>query len=415
MKLYWLMAVRNLRRHLRRTILTISGMALGFAVLFWLQCVLKGTNQQIVDSVTSTQVGHLQIWRSEYLKEPLDQYSFQPHLDKLRSALPEGSLFSERVHMPALISSGEQSAPISLKGVHPQLESSVTNLKSNLKEGEYLSENEDPECKNREIYIGRALANLLRVGIGDKVVIMAQATDGSLGNELLRVRGLFDTGSNVFDRQVAYAPIACVQKIGVIQGDHELTIRLPQGADINAAQSAIGASLGSVGDNLQLTTWKDVVPPLAGMVSFNEATLLLISLVLFSVTTFGVINTLLMSVFERTREFGVMLALGVTPRGVCLLILFEAACIGLMAAMIGTAIGVIWVLYHQHTGFDLQPFLGKNISVSEFKLNTIVYPIFSFARYFKLTAATVAFAVVAGLFPALKAARMDVVEAIRHR
>jgi len=415
MKLYFKLAIRNLLRHKRRTLLTLSGMALGFAVLLWLQCILKGTNRQIVDNVTSTQVGHLQVWKSEYLDEPLVQYTFEAQPEALLKLLPAGSFISERVHLPSLASSGEQSTPIMLNGIRPDAEAKVTQLKSDRVEGDYLSDGADLECQNREIFIGKSLATLLKVGLGDKVVILAQAADGTLGNELLRVKGIFDTGSKVLDRSVAYASIGCVRKIGAIQGDHEVTVKLPEAGNLDKVRTTLSGPLSKLNPGLRLTTWKEAVPALAGMVTFNDATLLLISLVLFGVTTFGIVNTLLMSVFERTREFGVMLALAVTPSGVCLLILIEAAMIGISAAIMGTLIGVLWVLYHQHTGFDLQPFLGSGFSVSQFKLGTIVYPVFSFGRYFTLVSSTVVVATVAGLIPALHAARMDVIQAIRHR
>ncbi len=415
MSLYFRIALRNLWRNKRRTLLTISGMALGFAVLLWLQCILKGTNQQIVDNVTSTQVGHLQIWRSDYLSEPQIQFSFQPKLEKLKSTLPPGSLVSERVHLPSLISSGEQSTPIMLNGVNSVDEAAVTQIRTNKVAGDYLSDDTDPDCKERQIYMGKSLATLLKVDVGDKVVIMAQAADGSLGNELLRVRGLFDTGSRVFDRSAAYASVGCVQKIAAVTGVHEIAIKLANAVDITKIRSDLESQLNSIGDKLSLTTWKEIVPPLAGMVTFNEATLLLVSLVLFGVTTFGIVNTLLMSVFERTREFGVMLALGVTPTGVCILVLIEAALIGILSAALGTILGVLWVSYHQHVGFDLEPLLGKGFSVSQFRLQPIVHPIFSFGRFIVLTGFTVITATVTGLIPALHASRMDVIEAIRSR
>jgi ABC-type lipoprotein release transport system permease subunit len=415
MSLYLKFAFRNLRRNFRRTLLTISGMAAGFTVLLWLQCILKGTSQQIVDNVTSTQVGHLQIWREEYVEDQLIQFTFTPNQSALKKSLPAGALSSERVLLPALVSSGEQSSPLLLTGVIPAEEAQITQIKNNRVEGEFLSEAPDPDCKQREIYLGKSMAGLLHVGLGDKVVIMAQATDGTLGNELFRVRGLFDTGSKIFDRGTAYAELHCVQKIGLLSGIHEIAIKLPQSADFILSQNQIRASIASVGDHLKLTSWKDVVPPLAGMVNFNDATLLLVSIVLFGVTTFGIINTLMMSVFERTREFGVMLALGATPTGVCLLVLLEALTIGLLAAVIGTSLGIVWVLYHQHVGFNLQPYLGNEISVSQFKLQPIVHPQFSFGRYFSLAAATIFFSTFAGLVPALQAARMNIIDAIKHR
>jgi ABC-type lipoprotein release transport system permease subunit len=413
--LYLKLAIRSLIRNGRRTLLTISGMAMGFAVLLWMQCLLKGTNQQIVDNVTSTQVGHLQIWAKEYVDDPLNHYSFSPKLDNFAEILPPGSRFTSRVHLPSLISSGEQSAPISLTGIDPKTEGAVTNLQTNLVAGAFLSNGLDPECDGREIYLGRSLAKLLRVDVGEKVVIMAQATDGTLGNELLRVRGLFETGSTTFDRTVAYAPMGCVKKIGVIQGQHEVTIRLSPTVSLDAATAMVTPHLPKIAPGLKLTTWKDVVPALAGMVNFNDASLLIVSLVLFGVATFGVVNTLLMSVFERTREFGVMLALGVTPAGVCTLVLLEALLIGLLSVAVGTAAGALAVAYHQRFGFDLKPYLGVGLSVNQFKLDTIIHPFFSFGHYAFLASCTVVIATVVGIIPALRASKMNVIEAIRFR
>src|SRR6202020_3451039 len=99
--------------------------------------------------------------------------------------------------------------------------------------------------------------------------------------ELLRVKGLFDTGSNTFDRTSAYSSIPCVQRIGVIKGDHEVVIKLPQVADLNKTNARLQSRLGEIATDLRLTIWKEAVPALASMISFNEATLFLISLVLF--------------------------------------------------------------------------------------------------------------------------------------
>lgn len=415
MKIYLLLALRNLRRNLRRTAITIAGMAVGFAVLLWLTCILKGVNQQVIDDVTSTQVGHLQLWRAEYVEDPLTTYTFTPDLEAVKRLLPEGSLASERLFLPSLISSGENSLPISLVGIDPEMEAKVTQVRDTKVEGEYLSSDKDDECKSREVYISRSVAQLLKVGIGDKVVLLAQAADGTLGNELLRVRGLFDTGSRNYDRGVAFTSLDCVRKIGVLKGDHEGVIKLPRSSETLKYYKDLKAGADQVSLGLKATTWREAVPPLAGMVTFNDAIVVLITFVLFGISAFGVINTLLMSVFERTREFGVMLALGVTPTGVCGLILLEAALIGVMSAALGTLLGSLAVFYHLQKGFDLRAMIGTDFTVNIYKLTTVIHPIFSFDRYFALVFLTILLATLAGLVPALRAAKMDVVEAIRGR
>lgn len=399
-------AARNLFRNLRRTIITMLTIAFGLAVILWLQCVLAGRNKHIIESITTTYTGNIQLFREDYLKDRLIQFSFPA----VTPALPEGTFAAQRIHLPALVSSGEQSVPIQLEGIEPEAEARVTNVKQNLSQGEYLTDDPNPDCESRQIYIGRKLSDLLKVQVGNKIVILAQAADGTLGNELFRVKGIYDSGSPDFDKSYAFAPLTCVAKVGAIQGIHELAIRIPDIAKEFEIRDLLSKSVPT---GVKVTTWRESLPGMATMVKYNEATLVMISSMLFIVITLGIVNTLLMSVFERTREFGVMIALGTTPWQLRALVVLESLVLGFVASVAGVLLGAAVVLYHQKYGFDLKPFLGDHSSLDQFRLDLTIYPVFKFVPFLKSVGTMMGFIVLAGLYPAWRASMLKPVEAMR--
>ena len=322
-------AFRNLLRHARRTALTMASISFGLAVVLWLQCILAGRNKHIIDSITTTYIGHLQIFKKDFLKDRAINFYFPGIPAELSDALPPGSRVTPRIHLPALASSGEQSSPVMFEGIDPLTEPTVTTIKSSLKEGSFLEPDVTEDCQSRQIYIGRALAELLNVKVGNKMVVLAQANDGSLGNDLFRIKGIFDSGSPQFNKFYVFAPLNCVKKIGAITGLHEVTIQLPYGVKDTDVRDRIAAKIPT---DLVVTTWREAVPNMAAMVKFNDAMLFMITTILFTVITFGIVNSLLMSVFERTREFGIMISLGTTPDQVRAMVVAESLFMGLVSA-----------------------------------------------------------------------------------
>ena len=199
MSLLLRMAARNLFRNFRRSAITMLSISFGLAVILWLQCILAGRNKHIIESITTTYTGNLQLFQKDYLNDRLINLSFVPPMDIIEKNLPAASKATKRIHLPALISSGEQSVPVLLEGIEPTNEALVTNVKKNLVEGEFLAEDNTPDCQSRQIYVGKKLASLLQVKLGNKIVVLAQAVDGTLGNDLFRVKGIFDSGSPDFD------------------------------------------------------------------------------------------------------------------------------------------------------------------------------------------------------------------------
>lgn len=363
----------------------------------------------MIERVTTTRTGNLQVHREDYLKDRSVQQYFTPSKE-LVDRLPAGSSFSERTYLPSMLSSGEQSATLMLMGIRPSQEARVTTLATTVKSGAFLEDETASDCPSRQILIGRALAEYLHVGIDNKIVVMTQAADGTLGNDLFRVKGIFDSGSPDMDKAIAYAPLECVAKVGALQGIHEAAIRLPEDRLLASTQEALEKSAGP---HLKVTTWREAMPTLASVIRLNDGVLLMISMVLFIVITMGIINVLLIGIFERTREFGVMIALGTTPVQLKSLIFFETALLASVATLAGTILGYGIVLYHQRNGFDLQPFIGIRATVDQFQLDFLIFPVVQLASYAQAVGATFIFVLIAGVYPAFRASALNPVEAMR--
>lgn len=406
------LAARNLARNFRRTVITVLSIGWGLAVILWIQAILNGSNHNIVETITSTYYGHMQIFREDYLAEKMITQSYQWDPSVLPKFKNTEIFASPRAFLPALVSTGEQSTPIILQGIDPEAEARITVLKKSLIEGEYLKPEAGEKCESRSLYISQSLSKLLSVGVGEKIVILAQAADGSMGNELFRVTGIFNTGSPEYDRGVVVSTHPCVKATGVLGGIHEVALRVEGSADHSEVKAAIAKALpqGQV-----VRTWREVSPNLASMLGFNDGSVILVSVMLFVLIALGILNTFLTSIFERTKEFGVMMALGVSARSVIITVLCEAVVLGVAAALVGILVGGAIIFYHSQVGFDIRPFVGKGFSIGAFKMSLHLYPVMNWAGAAKATFSTMLVVAIAGFYPAYRASRLRPAEAIRSR
>ncbi len=398
-------AYRNLLRNWRRTLFTVCSLAIGVSLSIWTDNITKGRADDIVEAVTSTYVGHYQISTEAFRKDEL----IRDFMTKEQAASFHG-VMSPRIHFPSLLSSGENSLPIQLDGIEPEAENQITHLKDRLTRGEYLAPVGE-SCEDREILISEEQAEKLNVDLGSKIVIVGPASDGTLGNDLYRVKGIYKTESKAFDRKVSFAHLNCVAATGFIGGPHELVFGLPPGADAEKLEADLGQQAKAQG--LLLTSWKESVPQLYSIVRFSKAIHNAINFILFLVISIGIVNVMMMTVFERTREFGVMSALGTKANQVVTLVLFETIGIALLGLALGTLVGSGIVTYHHMYGFDLHVFLGNQYSAGDFSLGMMVYPNLSVLSILRSSIITVGFMLIAGLYPAYRASRLTPIEAMR--
>jgi putative ABC transport system permease protein len=406
MTLLFKIALRNLRRNARRNVFTILSIGFGLGFLFWIQCILTGHNANMIRTVTSTFTGSVQIHAADYLEERQASMFFSPSI-RLRNQLDTlGEPWAQRVYFPAIISSGALSYPLVLVGIEGSKEKQIINLFGDMTDGEFVPD--DAECSQPRVLVSNRLAQKLDVEVGDKLVMLGQDATGSLGNDLFRVSGLYTSTSNDFDKRYVFSSLACVQKIAAIGGVHEIVIK-------TASEMGVLNSLqASMDPQIEVSTWRNLVPGVASMIRFNSAMSNVITFILFTVITLGVVNSILMNIFERIREFGIMLALGTTPVQVRVIILVESILMALTGAFVGTVIGLVVVLYHQRVPFDLAPFLGNDgASKVGFSFETHVKPMIDWSQYLWLVGVEIIFISLSGLYPAVKASRLKPADTIR--
>lgn len=382
-------------------------MTFGLSINFVLDCLLRGRNEEVVKYVTSSFTGQYQIYSKAFFAERSIVNELNFDLNQIPDDLKSRIHYSPRVHLPSLISSGEHSLPVLAYGIDPELEKNVSTLKQSVVQGEFISEG---ACSPGEIIIGQKLATSLKIGLGEKIVMLTQAADGNLGNELFRVKGLFDTGSSTFDKGFVFMHSGCAKQLGVVSHPHEIAISVIKAED----QNLVFARLQSLVNPDQIvTSWEESIPTVARMIKVNNAIMGLVSIVLLVVVILGFVNTLLMSVMERTREIGMLMAVGVSPGQVRLIIVMESVLIGLFSSLASIVLGLMIAFYYRQFGFDLTPLVGNSFEANQFNLSLTIYPVISIWPFIKVLGLSLLIVVISALIPAYRASKLTPLDAIR--
>jgi len=411
MKLLLRTAVRTLARNKRRTGTTILSIAFSLAVIFWILSVMEARSAYLIDKVLSLAGGDVQIYKKVYYDDKRLSDVVKDPLPDLSGVLGKDPVRTERIKLPGLIAAAEESFPFFLNGIDPENEPKTSRIKQFLVEGEFLASDPDGKCADKPIYIGQKLAQLLRVGVGDKVIFLGQAADGTLGNELFRVKGIFNSRTGDYDKIYAFTTLSCVKKVGIIEGAHEIAFKIPHPEEIEKIEAGLTAILPK---DLVAIGWKQANPMIAQILHFNDGMITLLTAILITIVIFGTVNTLLMSVHERSKEFGVMLALGMRPSQLMIIIVLEAFLMAITGFILSLIIGGAVLAYHRHYGFDMILFVGKQSSFQGYLVDTsIVYPTYAVVPFVKAALVMVTFVTLAGIFPAYRAGRLTPVDTIR--
>lgn len=402
------MAWRNIGRNLRRSLITVSAIGFGLSVLLFQQSFVTGFQNLMVDNSVRLHTGHIQIHRAGYHKQKKVELKIDnpEQIDSLLATTPRIVAYSQRVNFRGLISSAENSGGVQIFGIEPDREKRITLISKKIMEGNYLSSGDD-----RAVLIGSNLSEDLGVGLEDKVVLMTQALDGSLSAELYRIKGIFRTGSPVFDEGVAYITKQDAQKI------LEMGKSINEFAIIVKDREAVEPVLHKLREEpllsgMEVLSWKDISPQIVQVIELQGSALLIVLAIVFLIVALGVVNTLLMSVMERTREFGIMMSIGTKPARIIYLIITEAFILGILGLVFGIILGFSVVLYFSITGIDLTAFAE---ATSNFlPAEKVIYPTFN-PRFTVISSVAVMItALMAAVYPAFKASKLKPVDALRH-
>ncbi|MGN7103301.1 ABC transporter permease [Ralstonia holmesii] len=403
-----LLALRNLLRNPRRTVLMAAGAAFGIVGFVFILGFFDGFFDQTIENSTRYLTGHIQIERKGFRKDYAPELAIDGAaslLDAVRGT-PGVTAAAPRTQTQALASTAAKSEGIMLIGIDPVAEAEVTFIARTVVQGRALAPGAD-----REIMVGRKLADKLGVRLGEKIVVMAQAANGELGTAAYRVGGIFSTESASFDGAFAFVTLPAAQSLLALGSRvSTINIRLEDRARVSSAIAMLRERIGAADPTV--VPWQELLPQLEDMSRLLRVVSNIILAVLLLVITSAVINTVFMAVTERTREFGVMLALGTSPAALRRMVVYETVALLLLAAAVGYGAGIALVLYLGHAGIDLSSFFAGYSAIPG--LTGIIYPRVVSATVVPPGVAMLVAGVLVSLYPAAKAARLDPVQAIRH-
>jgi|AMFO01.1.fsa_nt_gi ABC-type transport system, involved in lipoprotein release, permease component len=412
------MAWRNLWRHGRRTLITAAAMGISVAFVMAMLAYVDGMYRKMADVMINQTTGHLQVSHPDFATKRT-MYDTVPDAAaalKTVAALPGVRGASARLYGFALLGGADKTAGAQLVGVLPEQELELVPMRDRMVSGTWLT----PD-KTEQIVLGEGLAETLEVAVGDEVVAVTQAADGSLGNALYQVVGVLASGSVTLDRSGAWLGLDDLQTLLVLPDQaHEITV-LSDSLDSRAGDPIVTSLVETVrtaiptddAQPLSVRPWWEVSPATASMLATSDASAWIMLVIVFFVAGLGILNTMLMSVFERTKELGVMKALGTRPAKIVQLVLWESLLLGVLACFGGLLIGGVldWMLVKW--GLSLTTSGGDRLSTGGVLFDPRIFGVVRADRIIVTVLTLLAVAVIAALWPAFRAARLRPVVAMR--
>jgi putative ABC transport system permease protein len=410
------LAWRNLWRNRRRTFITMTAIAFGYAMLLFVACLMAGLRWQMIQNGTCLVMSQIQIHAPGYYPNRSLQKTLGGRKGTDVSALLAAvsadrrvSAVAPRVYGYALLSAAHRSAGVELMGVVPEQEPKITTLNTQIAKGSYLTTRVP-----KGVVIGDKLASTIGIELNSEIVLLTQAANGSMGNDVYTVVGILHTGLDAVDRGLVLMTLSSLQDLLHLAPAriHEVGIKLTH---INAATKVAAALEGKLGKTLpvRVMAWPELAPELANYVQFNHGVTVVLFFIFFLVAVIGVMNTMLMAVYERTREFGMLMAVGMRPAQVIGLILTEAAGLGVASLVVGATLGVPLLWYLQVHGLDLGGATGGVVSVAGVVVGHLWYGRQDYPAYSQAALGLAATALVSALYPAWRAAQLRPTEAMR--
>ncbi|AFN74900.1 ABC-type transport system, permease component [Melioribacter roseus P3M-2] len=407
LKIAW----RNLWRNKRRSIIIQSSVVVGVAAIILLDSLSNGMLVQMLNNQINTSVAHIQIHKNGFKDNKLVK-NFIGEPEKVKSVIDRNShvkAYSERVISFGLISSASNSSGVYINGIDPDRESKVSIMNAFIKKGNYITSKGNDDKMLREIVIGEKLADKLNVDIGDKVVLLSNTPDGSIGSDLFRVSGIFKTFSSEIDNSLVYIPLKSAQGLLDI-GDniHEIALILD---DYKLADNVKDDIRKNLNDDYEVLSYSDNLPLLVIQLDFYKQSAYIITVIVSIALIFGIINTMLMAVMERIREFGVLKSIGMKNSKLFFMILTEAFILGVSGTIIGALLAVLTYLPLSHTGIDFSIFAA---SLESFGVGAIIYPVLLLENVINTLLTIPLVAALGAIYPAYRAIKLEPVYALRY-
>jgi ABC-type lipoprotein release transport system permease subunit len=410
MKLTLKLAWRNMWRNRRRTLLVVMAMGVMMSFLVMYDGMILGFESAVYGNAIKLSGGNVQIRALGYE----DSYSPNPMLpmgnglDAVKAAegLPNVDAVLRHANTGGLVSNREGIFPVGIYGIEPEKEAAVNPIfqEEFLLDGRLLQSNDTDV-----VFIGKGLADAMNIGVGDRITMSGKSTHDEMRQRTMTVVGIYDINLASLERQGLYISLGEAQDLYEL-GDSVTEVIIY--SKVTGKEQPIVDALNASLSGYEVTTWKTAIPELSSTVEMKNAVMTGFSVVILGIASIGLFNILLMSIYERTQEIGLLGAIGLKPREISLLFLFEGIMIGLVGAAFGTLLGfainsIIGIFGLNYGAFvDMIDYMAL--------MGTHIYPAFDLNLTLQRAGLLALISAIAALYPAIEASRREPAEALHH-
>lgn len=400
------LAFRNILRHKKRSLITLSAVAAGLGALIFLRGFLYGAQGQMVRNITRTLTSDAQVVPAA-LENFYNTNGAIEDPEKIRKILqsdPRILGFSERIIGGGMAVSEKRSIATFIVGMDPGEEERIESRREVIR-GRGLSLEDE-----QGVVLGEKMRQILGVEIGEEIILTAQDFYGSLAGERLTLLGTFQTGNDQLDNSMAVLLKTAAQRL--LSFEHRVSkfaLKLDPRYPVRQVADDLAKRIGD--PDLKVVTWENLIPMIAQMIRFQNGMVFIVMSIVLSVVAAGMLNTLMMSIVERIREFGLMMALGTRPAQILSMVVWESFLLSLGGAFAGWCLGWGLVYWFGRTGIDLTRFVS---ALSNLMIGSRVFPRFDVSYSLIFLAVVLTSNLLVSLYPAWRAGRLAPIEAMRQ-
>jgi len=420
-------AWRNIWRNKVRSMLTVSALAGGLILVGFYAGMFEGMTRQMVRMATEVSTGHIQIKREAYIEDQ-DLYATMDwrYLEALEQQYPELT-FAPRLYAAGLASTDETSVGVMIKAVDLQREQKVTRMLKQVKSG-VLDFSKSVNNEGIEVYsimVGNQLAKNIHLKENSELIVVTQSADGSIGNAIYRVAGILKSVDPAFDRMGVMMSLEAYEQLMYLSGSydivgsdsgvfHELAIKTPDAElaeqdqiqlvkTITELSQSIG--LDEFGGPIVVRNWKEINPTVSDMLELNSSITLVFGVIIIGLASLGMLNTMMMSIHERTHEFGILLAIGMKQRWILLMVMLESFFLSLVSAFFGLILSIWLISYFGTHGIDFSGYLPEGFDWGGIAFEPVFRTHLEFSQQLSSAFLMIVIALFASLIPAWRIIR----------
>lgn len=406
-----MLAWRNVWRNPRRTLVILTAVFIGVTGIIFLAALMKGMAYSMVENSINNLTGHVLIRKADFISDPsVDNRikGINAIMNKVQADVPKGSQVVKRIVLEGIVNTARDTVGVTAVGTDMASEKGVSFIGSAKIDGKNIKSGD-----RDTVLIGHALSEKIGLGIGKRIVLNMQVAKGDIVSRAFRIKGIFHGEQKQQEDTFIFIPYkALAGMLGVKDAATEISVHIPGRKLMSGEYEAAAASLRSVlpGD-MSVMTWAQVLPAINAYLQMFDGFMLIWYLVVFIAMSFGIVNTVLMAVYERMREFGILRAIGLKRSGVFIMVVAETSFIIITGLIAGNIASLLLIWLFSVTGIDLSSFAS---GVDMFAISRVIYPVFTAADVVKADVIILVLGMLVSVYPAAKACGFTPVKTMRN-